>query len=472
MCLKNMLNAEARRGSTEDRRGRRCVNYRGITIPTAYWMDPLNEVSVPLCPASARLRAQSVLTYPCNRLVLTVWASALATFGCGRSDIPTPNLEVIDSAGVRITSISAKPESLPQWTLEAVPSRVLTGMETGDSGAFAFVGSVRWLSNGALVVGDVASGRLLIYDSDGRYVRALGRRGDGPGEFRRQESITVGSGDTLTTFDPSLRRLSFWHPETGFVKSVNLSDGGSLAAFPTDAWHWRDSLLVVFQLATTPQDSVPPGSGIRRWPTRVHLTLRDTSGRILSTSPWFHGMYTGLDERGDMRLPFSNRPFAAPAGDRVYFGSGDGFAVSYLDSTFNTAGEFRWPSRNEPLTTQEVERVRAEAIATISRRPLPPVPFAKNFDPAILPANRPSIGRVFVDRSGNLWIERFEAMRLGLATQRPGEQWSVLARDGRPIAILKLPPMTRLEDVRGNDVVVVRRDSLDVQSVAVHRLKR
>lgn len=399
-------------------------------------------------------------------------AAGLATFACGRNEIPTPQPSVTDSAGVRITTTTATPESLPVWTLETEPRRVLTGMETGDETAFAFLGPVRFLSNGGLVVGDVASSRLIVYDAPGTFVRFLGRRGDGPGEMRRLESITVKPGDTLTTFDPGLRRLSIWHSDAGFLRSVNLADGGSLESFPVDAWPWRDSLIVVFQLSTTPLDSVPPASGVRRWPTRAHLSFRDVSGRILQTSPSFDASYTGLDERGDLRLPFSNRPFVALSRDRIYFGSGDAFHVTYLDSTFSNAGDIRWPRRNESLSREEVERVRSEAVALISRRPLPPNLFAKNFDSDILPASRPSIGRVLVDESGSLWIERFEATRMGTAVQVPGDQWSILDRDGQPIAILKLPRMTRLESVRGDDVVVVRRDILDVQTVAVHRLRR
>ena len=61
---------------------------------------------------------------------------------------------------------------------------------------------------------------------------------------------------------------------------------------------------------------------------------------------------------------------------------------------------------------------------------------------------------------------------MGTSVQVPGNQWSILAPDGVPVAILRPPPRTRLEDVRGDDVVVVRRDSLDVQTVALHRLRR
>ena len=386
--------------------------------------------------------------------------------------MPASQLEVGDSAGVRITTITVAPESVSVWTLENEPRRVLTGAETGDETAFAFVGPVKFLSNGGLVIGDVASGRLIIYDGQGAFTRFLGRRGDGPGEIRRLESVTVKLGDTLATFDPGLRRLSFWLPDSGFLRSVNLADDGSLESWPADAWPWRDSSIVVFQQSITPQDSVPPGAGVRRWPMRAHLTLRDSSGTVRQVSPTFDAMYTGLLPRGDTRLPFSNRPYVALTRNRLYFGSGDAFELSYLDQAFQKTGVIRWPARQERLTSSEVDSVRAEAIALISRRPLPPDPFAVNFAPEILPQLRPSIGRVFVDAEHHIWIERFEATRLGTAAQKPGDQWSVLRDDGLPIAILRLPAQTRLEDVRGDEVVVVRRDSLDVQSVAVYRLKR
>ena len=396
---------------------------------------------------------------------------ALAVSGCDKATSVSTTI-AHDSAGVRIVDVTVQPSSLPQWTLDSVPVRVMNGMETGDETAFAFVGPVRFLQDGGLVVGDVASSRLLIYDAAGRFARALARRGDGPGEIRRLESITVDDKGVIAAFDASLRRLSFWKPDSGFVRSVSIADGGSLEAWPADAMPWRDSLVVVFQLAITPKDSVPKSAGLRRWWMRAHLTLRDTAGRIVKSSPTFNGMYSALDERGDTRLPFSNRPFVAHSADRVYFGSGDIFQLSFLDTTFQVSGVIRWTAREEMLTTPEVNRVQAEANALISRRPMPPDPFDRNFSMEILPTIRPSIGRVFVGSEGLIWIERFEAIRLGTAVQVPGDQWSILRESGEPIAILKLPPMTRLEDVRGDDVVVVRRDSLDVQTVAIHRLRR
>jgi hypothetical protein len=93
-----------------------------------------------------------------------------------------------------------------------------------------------------------------------------------------------------------------------------------------------------------------------------------------------------------------------------------------------------------------------------------------SFAPEILPKLRPAISRVFVAPDANLWVERFEATRLGSPVQKAGERWTVLTADGEPVARLTIPTGSRLEDVRGTRVVLVLRDSLDVQTVAVREL--
>ncbi len=397
----------------------------------------------------------------------------LGLASCQRSDSTDSPITTVDSAGVRITTINTSPSVLDEWTLAAAADLTLTAAETGDSSAFADIGSARWLSDGRIVVVDAEARRLLLFDATGKLVRALGRRGAGPGEFRNVTSVTVLPGDSLLTFDRSLRRLTVWHPDSGYVRSMPVG-GTSLESWPEDAWLWPGGSIVVLQLSITPQAAIPPGAGVRRWPMRARLTLLDTSGRALGSSPEFDGMYTGLYERGDTRLPFSNQPFAAIARDRIiYFGSGASFALAYLNSDFAPAGELRWPAHREDLSQAEVAAVKAEAVALAGTR-VPPDqlarPFEINFAAQILPKERPAIGRVFVDHEDRLWVERFEATRLGSRIQKAGDRWTVLSRDGRPVARLKIPDATRLEDVHGTRALLVVRDSLDVQTVAVREI--
>ncbi len=288
-------------------------------------------------------------------------------------------------------------------------------------------------------------------------------------------SLSVLPGDTLTTFDGSLRRLTLWHPVTGFVRQISLNDGGALDAMPADAWIWRDTSIVVLQLAVTPRPAIPTGATVARWPMRATLTLRDTAGRILRTARAYEGTYTGIYATGDTRLPFAHQPFVAIARDHVYYGSGAEFRLLSLGADFERAGEPRWPTLEEPLSSVEVTRVRDETYDLLVTR-MPPdrarEAISKNFLPETLPRKRPAIGRVFVDAEGQLWVERFEPLRLGSLMQKPGSTWSVLASDGRPVARVRLPRDTRLESVRGDRVAVVQRDSLDVQTVAVYRLSK
>ncbi len=217
----------------------------------------------------------------------------------------------------------------------------IAGAESGDSAALAPVGSVRWHASGHIIIADLGASRLLVYDAAGAFVHALGRRGDRPGEFRYISAVTLIHADTVVTFDGSLRRLSYWRRRNGFARSVSLAAGASLDAWPAEAWPWRDSMIVVLQLAITPKDSVPAGAGMRRWPMRAHLSLRDREGEVVATSPTFPGMYTGLYAWGDTRLPFSNQPFVAVGRDRVFFGSGEAYRIWSLASEFRAEGEER-----------------------------------------------------------------------------------------------------------------------------------
>ncbi len=64
------------------------------------------------------------------------------------------------------------------------------------------------LSTGEYVLSGVAGGGFLnIYDTAGKTVRTIGRKGGGPGEFRSPLRVAVGSGDTLYVIDDGNARI-------------------------------------------------------------------------------------------------------------------------------------------------------------------------------------------------------------------------------------------------------------------------
>ena len=74
-------------------------------------------------------------------------------------------------------------------------------------------------------------GRIAVYDSGGRFIRAIGRRGQGPGEFRGSGgAIVPGPGDSLRVFQPP--RIRLFDPEYRYVRGIDLPSGVHGSALP------------------------------------------------------------------------------------------------------------------------------------------------------------------------------------------------------------------------------------------------
>lgn len=61
---------------------------------------------------------------------------------------------------------------------------------------------------------------LRLYSSDGEFVRRIGRRGRGPGEFGSILHMTLGRADSIFVFEPG--RVSVMSPAANFVRTINI----------------------------------------------------------------------------------------------------------------------------------------------------------------------------------------------------------------------------------------------------------
>jgi hypothetical protein len=79
----------------------------------------------------------------------------------------------------------------------------------GEFGSAVEFGSITAVTLGprGVYVGDGMNSRVVILDPGLQPLRAVGRRGSGPGEFRSLEELTV-RGDTVYIYDPALLRLT------------------------------------------------------------------------------------------------------------------------------------------------------------------------------------------------------------------------------------------------------------------------
>ncbi len=101
--------------------------------------------------------------------------------------------------------------------LVAVEDLRIGDAEDPDRG-FSRIGGVDVDRDGQLFVFEMMDQQIRVYDPTGALVRAFGREGDGPGEFRRVDRFGV-AGDTLWVSDSGLRRLTLFD-RTGNVLST------------------------------------------------------------------------------------------------------------------------------------------------------------------------------------------------------------------------------------------------------------
>lgn len=86
------------------------------------------------------------------------------------------------------------------WPVGAKPS-VAIGVEEGELDyEFSGVTGVRKLANGMVVVANTKPLELRLFDAKGKFVRRIGRSGNGPGEFRGDLRLLPAGGDSIVVF--------------------------------------------------------------------------------------------------------------------------------------------------------------------------------------------------------------------------------------------------------------------------------
>ena len=78
------------------------------------------------------------------------------------------------------------------------------------------------MEDGRLVVLNRGSQELLVFGRDGEFLRSIGGRGEGPGEFMDPIELDFVAGDSIVVWDWELGRLVLFGPDGSHGRSVRL----------------------------------------------------------------------------------------------------------------------------------------------------------------------------------------------------------------------------------------------------------
>jgi hypothetical protein len=347
-----------------------------------------------------------------------------------------------------------------------------------------FVGDVLIGSAGELFVAQPQDQRIMVFSESGGILRVMGGRGFGPGEFQTISSLGF-LGDTLYVTDGNQKRISYFDQNGGLHRTVMTLSSPMLG-----------TKVPAVMLPTVPQVLLPNGSALvlpsipvawhETGEARVpYLRLNQSTGEIDDTIAWrhyppslFYLMHNGT-RMGAWR-PFPTEPlFAfAPDGSGIVTVSRDPAESVSRDATYqvvkiSTDGDTVFARtvayRPRPMNSELVGRAAEASRAFMSRRHDPPSAAAirdhlqrENWVPRTMVA----VTDVIVDQNGWIWLRREYAMR-----DHP-VRWDVLGPGGELLSSVILPSHQTVKAVRGDILVAVELDDLDVPYLVRYRIRR
>lgn len=329
---------------------------------------------------------------------------------------------------------------------------------------------------GALLFDDgivVANGQvqqLLFYDLSGRFRRAVGRRGRGPGEFDRLGWLQR-VGDHLWVNDDMLQRVSEFNADGDFLRSVNIAPvTGYLGAQAVGVF--PDGTLLVKSWSKISAATEAP----IRYRDTAQLLRYDREGRYLESVGIYFGPETYAERWGRggqiyLELPLGKKSVVVVEGAYYYITNDAASGILVHDA----AGAIvrKVPSNglraSGPFSQNELARVRRRVadrfpknmnVGGIAERvPVEPVP-----PPLGWAGDRP-LSMFRIDRDGNVWALEFGGVRADPPV------WTVIGADGSIMGRVTAEEELDVLDSDGPVVLVHRWDRNDTETVEVRRIR-
>lgn len=364
---------------------------------------------------------------------------------------------------------SASAQVVPaQWHLAARPT-VTIGGEGNSHTEFLRVGRAMRLPGGQIVVSNGGTSEIRIFDKSGAFLRSIGRRGAGPGEFR-DPHLLDSAGDTLFIEDNPTRRITLVRVDGTLLKTIPIPGRDPAGAFIVDGRLRNGRWLV----STVRSPNIYGPERTYRDSARIGTLAPNASGDVvwLTVVPGMtffvhnptnaaHGDIVGV-------VPLAPKAVSVVSGDEVIIGNtGDNVIGSYAD-TGAVLHLITLPLTALPLTDAKIAQARKLAVdQNPSERSRPWLNAL--YSRGVMGRSLPVFFDLVPGPESSLWVQA------GPTDPATAALWLVLdLRDpeGKPRATLSSPPGFRITEVGADYVLGVHTDADGVETVQLYSLGR
>ncbi|HEX2209770.1 MAG TPA: 6-bladed beta-propeller [Longimicrobium sp.] len=372
-----------------------------------------------------------------------------------------------DSAGITIVQNDAPAWKKGQeWRVSADPLLDVGEAEGDPNEQFARVTDALRLSDGTLLVGDGQANEIRAFDAQGKYLRTVGRKGGGPGEFTGLFGMHLLPGDTVAAYDYQSNRLSFFSPSGALARSVTLREmNGKLPPRPIGIF--SDGRILVTPLYDPNfKDSSKP---VRDTAVLAVFSAAGTQAASLGSVPGDETVtITGGTGNNRMMLrstpPFGLSTSFGVHGTRLLIGDPVRYELVERRPDGTVARLIRRSGEREPVTQADrdayLER-QGEGMNDARFRPL----HEQLEKQTVFPERKPFFTGLVMDAAGNAWVRRPSAPE----TEAP---WDVFDPEGRLLGTVTTPAGFRVTQIGEDFIVGTWEDEMDVPHVRIHRLEK
>ncbi|HUF26436.1 MAG TPA: 6-bladed beta-propeller [Gemmatimonadaceae bacterium] len=325
---------------------------------------------------------------------------------------------------------------------------------------FGDVRSIEADDDGTIYVLDHQASEVRVFDADGRFLRTLTRKGQGPGELAAANGMILARDRTLWIQDHGQWRMI----------GVNLA-GEEVARFPMHVlsygYVWNGTLddRGRFWKPVTHSDAppvFPPEPGLNERSARAYLKWFDPATE--TTDSVFLGEVThrfhvtriggGWMNRG---IPFSPQPMTlVDPGGGFWTTSGETYRIARLDERGDTLLVLEVAEAPAPVTSEDRQRFIDEIVERS-----PDQRRAAEELAGLAPETKPIVDQLNLDDVGRLWVRRH-------AAEDENPLYDLFSRDGEYLGSVRLgfrPARHLPPRIRDGKLYALATDDLGVHTV-------
>ena len=236
-------------------------------------------------------------------------------------------------------------------------------VEGGQLDSFSRVTSVAFDDQGRLFILDSDARRVIVVESDGTLARAFGSQGDGPGQFRMPQTLTVLPSGEVAVADAGRRGVLVFAPDGEHLRTVPFGEGhvgGAGALFPEPSGG-----AVVF--ASRGMVMAPGGGGPPTLPTDIPIRRLALSGEGVGEMSVVHRAWRPTREGlGDLQV-------RTEGGQVRFSGSGPGMVAFEPQLHLAVLPDGRLAVADSSTYRIRIHSPEGELLETVER-PVTPLP--------------------------------------------------------------------------------------------------